>query len=233
MPLNLPHASLAAAITLAVLLSAAPGSARPGRWGGPGWGEPGWGEPFPGDRGRVTRDRSREGRVEVSRFRSQDPAAAALGHGPVSVSSQSDDKDFMGPTERAAFEAAVVDQLVHAGYDTTHANAEGGQSVELRITRTVIELAEARHKPVSGEAAISVGNRGTAYGLALDVDLSKPLPPLVETRLEARIHDTATGRVLWEGRAEVATREGDEHWTGQEVAHRLAEALFDGFPLTS
>jgi hypothetical protein len=75
-----------------------------------------------------------------------------------------------------------------------------------------------------------VGSRGTAYGMAINVDLSKPLPPLVSTRLEARIRDKATGDVLWEGRADMATREGDAHWTAQMVADKLAEALFDNFP---
>jgi hypothetical protein len=81
--------------------------------------------------------------------------------------------------------------------------------------------------------AMSVGNRGTAYGMAVAIDLTKPLPPLVSTRLEARIRDRATGKVLWEGRAEVATREGDKDWSEQDIATRLAEALFDGFPLAS
>jgi hypothetical protein len=65
------------------------------------------------------------------------------------------------------------------------------------------------------------------------VDLTKPLPPLIETRLEARIRDKASGVVLWEGRADIDTREGDDRWNDQAVAARLAEALFDGFPLAS
>lgn len=77
---------------------------------------------------------------------------------------------------------------------------------------------------------MSVGNRGTAYGLAVAVDLTKPLPPLVSTRLEARIRDKATGEVLWEAHADVAAREGDVRWTTQETARKLAEALFDHFP---
>ena len=78
-----------------------------------------------------------------------------------------------------------------------------------------------------------MSNRGTAYGLALNVDLSKPLPPLVSTRLDTRIRDRASGKVLWEGRAEVATREGDKDWGEQDIAARLAAALFQGFPLAS
>ena len=35
---------------------------------------------------------------------------------------------------------------------------------------------------------------------------------------------------VWEGRAEMATRDGDSRWDQQAIAARLAEALFDGFP---
>jgi hypothetical protein len=168
--------------------------------------------------------------VTVDRFVGEGDAARALGHGPITVTSQSGNDDYVGLSDRAAYEAAVVDRLVHAGYDTARVQADGGQIAELHVLRTELEPAEAKRKPVSGQAAMEVGNRGTAYGLAVNVDLSKPLPPLVSTRLEARIRDRASGKVLWEGRAEVATREGDARWSDQAIAARLAEALFDGFP---
>lgn len=219
------HSTLPALACL--VLAASPALARPGGWGAPGWGGPDWrGGPAPS-----SRDRGREGRVEVNRFVGENPAA--LGKGQIAVTSATDGQDYVPQGDRAAFEAAVVDRLVHAGYDTAQARAEGGQVAELRVTRSVVEPAETKRKPVSGEAAMSVGNRGSAYGLALAVDLSKPLPALVSTRLEARIRDRATNTVLWEGRAEVATREGDEKWSEQAIAARLAEALFDGFPTAS
>jgi hypothetical protein len=230
------HRPLLAALSLLALAAgAAPASARPGGWGGPDWGRPGWGDTrwdrgaSAGDR-LVSRDRSREGRVEVNRFVGDRPDA--LGHGTIAVSSGTAGEDYVPQEDRAAFEAAIVDQLVHAGYDTTQQNAQG-QVAELKVTRTVIEPAEAGRKPVSGSAAMSVGTGGTAYGLAVNVDLTKPLPPLVSTKLEARIRDRATNAVLWEGRAEVATRQGDEKWSEQTIAAKLAQALFDGFPRTS
>jgi hypothetical protein len=179
------------------------------------------------------RDTSREGRVQVSRFVAPGDAARALGHGEIAVASQTEGQDYVAQSDRAAYEAAVVDQLVHAGYDTAHAQPQGGQLAELRVTRVVVEAAEARHKPVSGEAEVGVSNRGTSYGLALNVDLTKPLPPLISTKLEASIRDRVTNKVLWEGRAEVVTREGDAKWSDQNIAGRLAEALFDGFPRAS
>ena len=214
------------------LLTASPAIAMPGDWNGPGWrgNRPG---SVLADDPRTTHqqpDRSREGRVEVNRFVADDPAAEALGHGPIVVSSQSAGNDYLPASDRAVFEAAIIDQLIRSGYDTTRKNPEGGQGAELRLTRTVLESAEAPHKPVSGQAAMEVSNRGTAYGLAVNVDLTKPLPPLVSTRLEARIVDEESGKVLWEGRAQIATREGDDDWPEQKIASRLAEALFDGFP---
>jgi hypothetical protein len=221
---------------------ATPTLARPGGWDGPGWGRPGRESP-PSASMRAAPDRSREGRVSVNRFVAES-GAQALGHGTIALSpagmfpqtgeAQTSEVQADRPQpSRGAYEAAVVDRLIHAGYDTAQAQPSSGQTAELRVTRSVIEPAEARRKPVSGEAAMSVGTRGTSYGMALAVDLSKPLPPLVSTRLETRIRDRATGKVLWEGRAEVATREGDERWSEQTIAARLAEALFDGFPLAA
>ncbi|MCW1429607.1 hypothetical protein [Novosphingobium sp. JCM 18896] len=226
---------------LAAAAAPATAMARPGGWDGPGWGQsrwdrPGWDSARPTPRSLESR-RSDEGRVQVARFVAEGDAAQALGHGAIAVASGTQGQDYVPQGNRAAYEAAVVDQLVHAGYDTTQtgqsAGQAGGQLAELTVTRTVLQPAEAKRSPVSGEAAVSVGNRGTAYGLAVNVDLSKPLPPLVSTKLEARIRDRATNTVLWEGRAEVATREGDDKWGEQAIAARLAEALFDGFPRAS
>jgi hypothetical protein len=226
------------ALACLALAAASPALARPGwggsGWNGSGWGSPGWGEAggdAPPPASRATSDRSRENHIQVNRFVGDD--AMALGHGAIAVSSQTEGQDYMPQASRAAFEAAVIDQLVHAGYDTAHTGPASCQLAELRVTRTVVEGPEDRHKPVSGEMAMSVGNHGSAYGMALNVDLSKPLPPLVSTRLEARIRDRTTNKVLWEGRAEVATREGSKDWGEQDIAARLAAALFDGFPLAS
>lgn len=204
----------------ACLLTSGSAFARPG-----GWNEPGWSGPSQSLSSRLqARDRSREGHVEASRFVAQGSAAAALGHGSIAVTSAGD-----APSS-PLFEAAVVDRLIHAGYDTAATDASSGQVAELRIIRTTLSPAEKKRGPVSGETAIGVSNRGTAYGLALAVDLSKPLSALISTRLEMRIRDRANKAVLWEGRAEVASREGDERWTDQIIAAKLTDALFDGFP---
>lgn len=74
------------------------------------------------------------------------------------------------------------------------------------------------------------GNRGSAMGMSLAVDLSKPARALISTRLDARIRDAATHELLWEGHAEIVTRDGDKHWNNEALATRLAAALFRNFP---
>lgn len=206
------------------------------------------------------RERDREGEVEVSRFVAEGDAAAALGEGAVKVVILSDDTarqpgtdahdysnagagdaDYGPPApatatplpaagDSAAFEAAVIDQLVKAGYNTNPSPDASGQVVELRIGRGVAEAPELPRKPVSGEMAVGVSNRGSMVGLGLNIDLTKPKKALLSTRLEARIRDAATGNILWEGRADILTRDGSSEWTGQAIAIRLSEALFDKFP---
>ncbi|MBU0555190.1 MAG: DUF4136 domain-containing protein [Alphaproteobacteria bacterium] len=170
----------------------------------------------------------REGQVDAAQFMA-DGVADRLGDGPVEISTLTGAIDDVG--EAAPFEAAVIDQLVKAGYDTiTAPSADGGQITELRIRREVLVPEETKRKPVSGEMTVGTGTHGSMVGMALAVDLSKPLKALVSTRMEARILDKATGAPLWEGRAEIATREGDSRWTDQAIATRLAEALFERFP---
>jgi hypothetical protein len=177
--------------------------------------------------------------VQVSRFIGDGNATDLLGRGPVAVSSLAgaagSEALFSGPDDyltrngRAPFEAAVLDRLVAAGYDTVHADPTGGQLAELRVSREVLVPAEPARKPVSGAAAMEVGTRGSAYGLALNIDTTTPRSALVSTKLDARIRDRVSGKVLWEGRAEIATREGDDRWNESAIASRLAEALFDDF----
>ena len=222
-------AALSLITALTVGLTSTAVMARPGGWGGSSWGETGWrGE-------RTDQASSRDGKVEVSRFRIEGDAALALAHGPISVvhlgeeaGSENDSAD--DPRFNATFEAAVEDQLVRSGYDAATITPQGGQLAEVRVIRSEAEPAEAPHKPVSGEMSLGVSNRGTSLGMALQIDGSKPRGALVATRLEARIRDRASGQVLWEGHAEIYTREGDTKWNDQKVADKLASALFDGFP---
>lgn len=227
-------AAIAAGIT--AMLLAAP--AAQAQWG-PGWGSRGgWGSGWGGGRGSMldsprnssrTGD-SREGRVEVTRFVTTDPAASELGKGPVSVESESGDGPWVEASMRRTFEAAIVDALVGAGYDTLHPDVPQPQITKLKISRQVLTPAEEKRSPVSGTAAMEVGTYGQSYGLGINIDMTKPRSALVSTRLDARILDKASGKVLWEGYATIATREGDDKWSDGMIATKLAGALFDNFP---
>ncbi len=219
---------------VALCVISTPALAHPG-WGGPGWGEPGWGEPGWGDRTSWSNQNgsdaeTRIGKVQVSRFAAEGDAAAALGHGAVTVAAMPGGLTDADGRELATYEAALVDQLAKAGYDTAVAAPQGGQIAELRVTHDIVVPEEAPHKPVSGEVTMGVSNRGSMMGMAVAVDLSKPRKALISTRLEARIRDRASNQVLWEGRADMITREGDSRWSDSRIATRLAEALFDDFP---
>lgn len=228
-------ASAMAAMLLSPAFASLPAFAQPMGWG-PGWGRSAWDDPLdryperiPSRGASHSRD-SREGEVEVSRFVAEGDAAAALGHGPVTVESESGDGPRFDSGKRATYEAAIENALVGAGYDTLHSGATPGQVAKLRITRQVLVPAEEKRSPVSGTAAMGVSNRGSAYGLGINIDLTKPRAALMSTRLDTRILDGASGKVLWEGYATIATREGDGDWSDDRIASKLATALFDNFP---
>jgi hypothetical protein len=218
--------SLRAILLLSVLASAAPAVAQFG-----------WGH------SRIDRVREpalssssrdpREGQVDAARFIA-DGAGDQLGKGGVEVSILSGAVDDVAG--HATYEAALIDQLVTAGYDTLApqpvegAQDASGQIAELRIRREVLVPKEGKRKPVSGEMMVGTGTHGSMMGLGLAIDLTKPKQALVSTRMETRIIDKVTGAPLWEGRAEISTREGDSRWNNQAIATRLAEAMFERFP---
>jgi hypothetical protein len=206
---------------------ATPAIAQMGPWGG-------WGRPSLSDH-RYSHGRSsdpRQGKVEVSRYIANSPNVAKLGHGPIAVAAAPGSMS-MG-SESAAYEAAIVDQLVKSGYQTqggAQAAAEpGAQVAEIVIRHDVVEPAELPRSPVSGAANLGVGTYGTSVGVAIAIDMTKPAKALISTRLDASIRDKATNELLWEGHAKVLTRVGDDDWTTQKTAARLAAALFEGFP---
>ena len=166
----------------------------------------------------------REGKIQVQTFAANTPAAGALGHGPIVIAA-SPASQLVG-YEQGAFETAFADQLARAGYQ----KGAGGQAVEFVVTHELVQPPERRRNPVSGGAAIEGGSYGSGLGLGLSIDLSKPKKALIATRIEARILDSATHELLWQGRAEVLARDGDKHWAGPLMAQRLTAALFRGFP---
>jgi hypothetical protein len=217
-----------ALLILTVVGGVNPALARPGEWG-PGWGsESNWG-PGGSSISRRNIPDSREGKVDVARFVAPDVDVGALGHGRIGVGEMPGDTSI-DSLQSASFEAAVIDQLAKAGYDTAVPDLTGGHLAEVRMIRNVVTPQEPPHKPVSGETTIGASNHGSYAGMAIAVDLTKPAKALISTRLMVRIVDRASGKGLWEGRADIITREGDARWTDQAIATRLAAALFQNFP---
>lgn len=183
-------------------------------------------QPYPGWEGPV--HRPDVGRIQVATFIAASPGVSELGHGPVVIAPPTE--TITGGIEDASYETALVSQLARLGYEPGGGPGTGGQTAEFTVSHDVIQPPEPPHSPVSGEVAVGGGNRGSGLGVALAIDLSKPLGALVSTRLEVRIRDRATKELLWQGRAEVLSREGDKHWKNEDVAAKLTAAMFRGFP---
>jgi len=244
------RASLMISTVIAVAL-AAPALAQPytGGWGGRG----GW----PDGDGRVATQGNAEPsrRIDVETFRAAD-AGDALGKGRIVVVDTpppappppepgadpappppayaaalpgSNDGPRNVDDKLPVYEAAVIDQLAGKGYDiATVGNPQ--QLVEIAVSHDVVIPEEAPHKPVSGEVSVGVSNHGYGYGGALYIDLSKPRKAIIATRVDVRIRDKATHRVLWEGYAQGQSRATDNGVDDTQVATRLSAALFAKFP---
>ncbi len=227
------HASARALLLAAVLLSASAGSAMaqgmPGErpFGGGSWhdhgGEDGY-DPRLG--GRQTAQPSKK--IDVTAYRAAD-AEALLGKGRIVVSREPGDPGDDSDGKLPVYEAAVIDELARRGYDTATAQ-DPGQIAEIGVRHSEVMPEEAPHKKVSGEMSTTISNHGSGFGMALAIDLSKPAKAIIGTRLDLRIRDKATGRVLWEGHAEGEAREGDGGLDNGAMAARLASALLKKFP---
>lgn len=182
-----------------------------------------WDSPMDQRIGRQNAEPSRK--VEVEAFQAAD-AAALLGKGPITVAAaEGAEAEWKLPV----YEAAVVDQLAKLGYQTAVSGAEGGQVAQIGIRHEQVMPEEPKRKPVSGAMEVGVSNRGNYTAMALNIDLTKAKKAIVSTRLDVRIRDKATNRVLWEGHAETQTREDDDGLDNGAVAARLASALFAKF----
>lgn len=190
----------------------------------------GWGQDHRFERTGSFRPERVEGKVEVNTFVSEGGAAATLGKGTIAMVPASAGAGSEAEASLRVFESALLDQLASHGYDTASHASVAAQTAEVRLVRDVAVPEEAPHKPVSGEMTVGMSNRGSMMGMALAVDLSKPRKAMVSTQLEARIRNAADGAVIWEGRAEMLTRDGSGQWTEARVAEKLAIALLDRFP---
>lgn len=170
---------------------------------------------------------SREGQVSSAHFAAEG-AAQMLGAGVIAVTTLPD--SALPVSDRLTFEAATIDRLVQAGYDTLNPLTDDSQIAEIRVKQDIAEPAEVKRSPMSGEGSVMVSNRGTAVGMAIGLDFTKPRTALISTRMDLQIKHRTTGAVLWEARAEMFTRKDDPDWSAERIANRLAGALFEEFP---
>ena len=237
------HALLLISPVIALgLVAPACAQSYPGGWGGRGM-RGGW--PDGPDRVATQGNAEPTKRIDVETFRAAD-AGDALGKGRIVVVETTPPapppppetapgelpRDNAMPAlddKLPVYEAAVIDQLANRGYDTANA-ADPQQLIEVSVGHDIVVPEEAPHKPVSGEVSVGVSNRGMGYGGALFIDLSKPRKAIVATRIDVRIRDKATHRVLWEGYAQGQSRMTDGGLDDTRMATRLATALFAKFP---
>ena len=123
---------------------------------------------------------------------------------------------------------AVARELVRIGY--SEAAAGGGEQVALvRVLRTTWRPGRDR-SPVSVGGGASVGSYGSGMGLGIGIDLSGRPKEQTTTELGVMIRDRASGRTLWEGRANFTVPSDAPLAQTQLGAAKMAEAMFKQFP---
>lgn len=166
------------------------------------------------------------GPVEVTRFVS--PDQSMLGRGTISVSLADGAPDDL---TRAPYVAAVSEQLARIGYTIVPQGRAAQQSAVIRTSRAAIGAPEApRRGPVSVGVGGQTGGFGSGLGMGVGINLGGgQRGPNVTTELAVRIND-ASGRALWEGRAQMATAVKSPYSQTSLSARTLAGGLFRGFP---
>jgi hypothetical protein len=162
------------------------------------------------------------GPVEVTRFH---VPGASLAQGSVAVVTAPGMPE--ASIEQRVYEGAVARELGRIGYSGV--GPSGAQVAEVRLMRRSWEPRRGRG-PVSVGVGGGGGSWGSFGGVGLGLDLSPPPKGQVETQLGVMIKDRATGRTLWEGRAESLVPVDSPLAAPEAGAARLAAALFRDFP---
>lgn len=202
-----------------------------GQYGSPYGGAGSWrnrGDEHDGQRISLRQSTQPSKQIAVTAFRAAD-AAALLGTGRIVVRRPAGEMGADVHDRLPVYEAAVIDELARRGYDTATA-ANPGQVAEIGVSHSVAVPEEPPRKKVSGAMSTTIGTFGSGVDMAIAVDLTKPSKAIVATRLDLRIREAATGRVLWEGHAEGEARAGDAGLDNGAIAVRLASALLKRFP---
>lgn len=164
------------------------------------------------------------GPVQVTRFHTGE--AGLLGKGGISVEpAPASDANSL---EWQTYRGAVMHELQHVGYSEAPAGS-GGQVALMRMTRTSQQL-DGGSSPVSVGVGGSTGSYGAGVGVGVGINLSPRPKALVDTELAVSIRERASGKVLWEGRAQFTVGSGSPLATTALAAPKMSQALFFDFP---
>ena len=164
------------------------------------------------------------GPVQVTRFHT--PDVTQLGRGLIAVEPAPGSDP--GSLEWQTYRGAVMHELQHVGYSESPSGS-GGQVALMRIARTTRQ-ADGGSGPVSVGVGGSTGSYGTGVGVGVGINLSHRPNALVDTEMAVSIRERASGKVLWEGRAQFTVSSGSPLATTALAAPKMSQALFFDFP---
>ena len=166
--------------------------------------------------------------VEVTRFHTPD-SLATLGRRAVAVVPAAG--GVASSLEQQTWIDAVGRELAALGFGAATPGAADVMA-EVRVERETLH-SERRRGPVSVGVGGSTGGWHSGVGLGVGFSLGGGPRERVHTLLAVTLRDRASGRSLWEGRAENVESAKAREAGADLAATRLAHALFAGFPGTS
>ncbi|WP_408591759.1 DUF4136 domain-containing protein [Novosphingobium sp.] len=167
--------------------------------------------------------------VAVTRFHTPE-SLGALGHGAVTLSAGAG----IDPVnlETQVWLEAVARELAALGFGAATPNA-ADIVAEVRFESESTQTGAQRRGPVSVGVGGSTGGYHSGVGLGLGFSFGGGPRQIVWQRLAVTLRERATGKALWEGRAEARESAKSPQVQVAAAAPRLAHALFAGFPGTS
>ncbi len=164
------------------------------------------------------------GPIQVTRFHTGEVSQLGKGKIAVEPAPGSDPNSLEWQTYRGA----VLHELQRIGYDEA-APGSGAQVAQIRLTRTTLQP-QGGSSPASVGMGGSTGSYGSGVGLGVGINLSPKPKAQVDTELAVSIRERASGKVLWEGRAEFTVGSGSPLAATALAAPKMAAALFLNFP---
>lgn len=170
------------------------------------------------------------GPVEVTRFH-DGAAIATLGAAqPATAFVTSAPGATTDSLELAPYKSAVAGELARLGIG--EASSEAASLVaQVQVERFTTGGEDKERGPVSVGVGGSTGSYGSGLGLGIGINLGgSGSRERQGTRLAVMLRDKASGKTLWEGRAEFTVSPKSELASPARNASAIAGALFRDFP---